>query len=181
MRSSKCGFSILPSHKVAFSATLSRIWPSSSLQTEAAKSFPDGPSESLAWACPQTAHRQGCHPLRKKNKTLAQPALLCSLQEDNATASATVKCWVKYHPGDGRMTPKLIHQSRPLLVPTASSIQIIDKRAVPLSLGPKRAWRAVGGEKPHHPPLLSPVGSSGRFESINKSIHATTLPNRGTR
>lgn len=47
--------------------------------------------------------------------------------------------------------------------------KILDKRAVPLSLGPKSAQRAVGGKKPHHShsPLLSQAGSSGQFESIN--------------
>ncbi len=45
----------------------------------------------------------------------------------------------------------------------------LDKRAVSLSLGPKRAWRIMDGPTLDHthPPIL-PAGSSGRFEHIIK-------------
>ncbi len=45
------------------------------------------------------------------------------------------------------------------------------------SPGPKRAWRVVGGAKPHHshPPLLSPADISAQFEKVTKASPAPPI------
>ncbi len=48
-------------------------------------------------------------------------------------------------------------------------IKNLDKKLFSLPLGPKRAWRVMDGPTPDHTLLLlSPAGSSGRFESVIK-------------
>lgn len=78
-------FSTLPSHKVAFSVTLSGTEPSSSPQLVADRgASPDKPLSS-SWALSLLVAK-GVVPCRiKKKKTPAQSALLCPLQEDDTS------------------------------------------------------------------------------------------------